>query len=226
MSSEVLNTKADTSKRSRGKSTREALVESALVIFARDGYHAASTRDIADAANTNQALINYHFKGKQGLYLAVFEHISQQATQGLGGTIKNIQMQLEDVKSLSVKERSEFALTSLEQITTGLVHMMSSELTKDWSSLIMREQQHPTAAFDIMNKGFMGKLFCASTQLIAMAKNIDSDSEQARLLSILLFGQILVLKVSRATVLHHMQWDQFSEPEIAIAEKQVNMEAE
>ncbi|HET6470821.1 MAG TPA: TetR family transcriptional regulator, partial [Pseudomonadales bacterium] len=41
----------------RGDQTREALIDAAIEIFGRDGFRAASTRSIADAAGVNQALI-------------------------------------------------------------------------------------------------------------------------------------------------------------------------
>ena len=69
---------------SRGDQTREALVDAATEIFGRDGFHAASTRSIADSASVNQALIGYHFGGKPGLYVAVFDRIIRRVEQYLG----------------------------------------------------------------------------------------------------------------------------------------------
>jgi len=205
----------------RGEITRDALVQAALEVFGRDGFNAASTRDIAKLAGTNQALINYHFKGKQGLYLAVFEHIASQMMQGVGNIASSILEEIPNIVSLPQKEKNEFAIQGLEQLCSRLIHMMNSDVTKHWSSMLLREQQHPTAAFDIMHKGPMGKLLKLSSQLIAMATNIDADSEAARLQSVLIFGQIHVLKVSRATLLSHMQWDEFSENEMQIAEQKI-----
>ena len=62
-------------KADRGDVTREALIKAAIEIFGRDGFHAASTRAIAERAGANQALIGYHFRGKLGLYHATFEYI-------------------------------------------------------------------------------------------------------------------------------------------------------
>src|SRR5574337_968183 len=67
----------------RGDHTREVLVDAAIEIFGRDGFRAASTRSIADAAGVNQALIGYHFGGKPGLYLAAFERITNAIEQHL-----------------------------------------------------------------------------------------------------------------------------------------------
>ena len=208
-----------TNSRSRGTETREALILAALEIFGRDGFEAASTRDIADKAGANQALINYHYKGKQGLYLAVFEYIAERMKDGVGQIAYEISNQLPDVQTYTQAKKTDFALQSIEKLTSRLIHMMNSDLTKHWSNMILREQQHPTAAFDIMHKGPMGDLFKLSTVLIALAKNISPESEEAKLLSILFFGQVHILKVSRATLLAHMQWENFGEEQMQFAEK-------
>lgn len=51
--------------------TREALIEAAAVVFAERGYEGGSVRDITRRADANQAAINYHFGGKEGLYREV-----------------------------------------------------------------------------------------------------------------------------------------------------------
>jgi len=207
--------------RTRGKITRDTLIESALEIFSRDGYDSASTRDIAERAGTNQALINYHFKGKKGLYLAVFEYIAEQVELGMGTVADEIFDEIVQTQLDTQEKKLEFAISSLERITSRSIHMMNSNLTRHWSSMISREQQYPTEAFDIMHNGPMGKLFRLTTHLIAMAKAIEPDSTEARMLSILLFGQIHILKSSRATVLSRMQWKEIGEKEMAISEKQI-----
>ena len=51
-------------------------------LFAEQGFERASVRDIVTKARVNQAAINYHFKGKDGLYLEVlkvaFETLTKQ----------------------------------------------------------------------------------------------------------------------------------------------------
>lgn len=58
--------------RSDGGQTRERLLQSALRLFAAQGYAQTSTREIAEAAQVNVAAISYHFGDKAGLYRAVF----------------------------------------------------------------------------------------------------------------------------------------------------------
>jgi AcrR family transcriptional regulator len=53
--------------------TRERILAAAADIFGARGFKAATTRQIAEAAGVNVAAINYHFKGKLGLYTEVLE---------------------------------------------------------------------------------------------------------------------------------------------------------
>ena len=55
-----------------GEQSRERLLQAGLRLFADQGFSKTSTRDIAEAAQTNVAAISYYFGDKAGLYRAVF----------------------------------------------------------------------------------------------------------------------------------------------------------
>jgi AcrR family transcriptional regulator len=48
--------------------TEEKIKEAARVVFTRKGYAAARTRDIAEEAGINLALLNYYFRSKEKLF--------------------------------------------------------------------------------------------------------------------------------------------------------------
>jgi AcrR family transcriptional regulator len=58
--------------RSDGEQSRARLLHAGLRLFAQQGFAKTSTREIAEAANTNIAAISYYFGDKAGLYRAVF----------------------------------------------------------------------------------------------------------------------------------------------------------
>jgi AcrR family transcriptional regulator len=58
--------------RQDGEQSRERLLQAALALFAQHGFSKTSTREIAEAAQTNVAAISYYFGDKAGLYRAVF----------------------------------------------------------------------------------------------------------------------------------------------------------
>jgi TetR/AcrR family transcriptional regulator, regulator of cefoperazone and chloramphenicol sensitivity len=57
----------------RGRQTRERLLEIATETFAQKGFQAATTREICELAHSNMAAIHYHFGDKSGLYKAVLQ---------------------------------------------------------------------------------------------------------------------------------------------------------
>jgi len=55
--------------------TKERILTAAGVIFGQKGFKDTTIRMIAKAAKVNIAAINYHFQGKESLYLAVLEDV-------------------------------------------------------------------------------------------------------------------------------------------------------
>ena len=53
--------------------TRHNIIKAAVSLFAERGYDGTSIRAIVSKARVNQAAINYHFKGKEGLYFEVLK---------------------------------------------------------------------------------------------------------------------------------------------------------
>lgn len=67
-------------------STEEKIKRAATEVFAQKGYAATRTRDIAEAAGINLALLNYYFRSKQKL----FDGIMLEKLQELFGRISPI----------------------------------------------------------------------------------------------------------------------------------------
>lgn len=61
------------SPRRSGKTKKEAILAAAEVVFARSGYHGASTVGIAKQAKCYESLIYYHYGSKDKLFAAVLE---------------------------------------------------------------------------------------------------------------------------------------------------------
>ena len=58
-------------------STRDRIIEAALLAFARDGLQGATTRTIAQEAGVNEVTLFRHFQNKEGLLAAVMTHVVQ-----------------------------------------------------------------------------------------------------------------------------------------------------
>jgi len=58
------------------QSSAKLLLNAAAELFTNRGYDAVSTRDIAEQAGVNLALIQYHFGSKAKLFLATVDHLT------------------------------------------------------------------------------------------------------------------------------------------------------
>ncbi|MDR3371409.1 CerR family C-terminal domain-containing protein [Rhodoferax sp.] len=206
----------------RGDSTRRALIEAAITEFARDGFHAASTREIARSAEANQALIGYHFGGKEGLYLAVFQFISEQIQARVGmavGPIEAYLAELQDLGALTMPQREQ-CVALLMRLVEGMTRMFTDPNAKPWAQLILREQQSPTKAFDILFEGFMSRYLGIVTQLILRLRP-ELSRDEAALSVITILGQILVFRVARSTLLRHMTWPDVGPDQVDLILKQI-----
>jgi len=67
-------------KRERSNAdTRQRLLETAVTVFAADGYRGAKIQDICRRAGANIAAVSYYFGDKAGLYAAAFEYAEELA---------------------------------------------------------------------------------------------------------------------------------------------------
>lgn len=203
----------------RGDETREALLAAATSAFAASGFHAVSTRHIADSAKANLALIRYHFGGKEGLYLAVFERIAGEIRQRIDPLAARIASALESTHGESRPEllRKQL-LPALFDLTDGLVASLMDESSGEWAQLILREQQAPSAAFDLLYDGFMGRVTQQITAVIGKFRS-NEDDKANRLLAISIMGQMMILRNAHAGVLRHMGWTSMGAIEIRAAQQ-------
>ena len=74
---------------SSGRDTRDRIVRAALGVFAAQGYDGTKTREIAEAADVNLGLLQYHFGGKQNLWRAAVDLAFAKLQAGLAAVIAN-----------------------------------------------------------------------------------------------------------------------------------------
>jgi AcrR family transcriptional regulator len=69
----------------RKEETRQELIAAAGHVFAREGFHGASLEQIARHAGYTTGAIYWHFKNKDNLFLAVYEHYTTTRVRELEG---------------------------------------------------------------------------------------------------------------------------------------------
>jgi len=70
-------------------STEEKIKVAANLVFTKKGYSGTRTRDIAEEAGINLALLNYYFRSKEKLFDIVMMENIQQFLMGIKGLLNN-----------------------------------------------------------------------------------------------------------------------------------------
>jgi AcrR family transcriptional regulator len=202
-----MNGETSTMAKGRGDATREALIRAAIHDFGRDGFDAASTRALSQAAGVNQALIGYHFGGKPGLYLAASQFIADSVAARMGPLLSAIEDELAVEAGVPAgKSRSERSLERLHDLLDAFIGMLTSDESAAWARLILREQQDPSDGFDILYEGVMHRILGTTAHLIARVRGGGVEAEQCKLTAVTILGQALIFRAARAAVLREMQW--------------------
>ncbi|MFT3795512.1 TetR/AcrR family transcriptional regulator [Flavobacterium sp.] len=84
-------------------STEEKIKEAARIVFTKKGFAATRTRDIAEEAGINLALLNYYFRSKEKLFHQVIMEKVQQIFGVLFPIINNESLDLETKVELIVE---------------------------------------------------------------------------------------------------------------------------
>lgn len=207
---------------SRGDQTREALLLAALDVFGHSGFDAASTRAIAQAAGVNQALIGYHFGGKQGLYLGVFEHIVSRMQGRMAPVADAVLRQLEAAPDDPLQRR-DLALGLVLEMFDAYTDLISEASAAGWVRLVLREQQDPTEAFQLLYDTIFSRLLALLGRLVAMASGLDEAEETCRVRTLMLLGQVLIFFIARGTTARYLEWGPPGSDTIAAIKQQLRL---
>ncbi|SHE96965.1 transcriptional regulator, TetR family [Kaistia soli DSM 19436] len=190
-------------RQDRGAETRQRLIAAALDIFGRQGFEAASTREIARSAGANLAAIVYHFGSKEGLHLAVAEHVTGEIGRRIGVTIGDALHALSQGNPDKIMARR-----LLQQITEAhLEAMLSTRDAENWARFVVREQMEPSPVLDVI-VGFMAPVHAVLRRLVGILTDSDPDSDETGLRVFTLIGQMQIFRVAQPLVLRIMGRDE------------------
>ncbi|GAA0299769.1 CerR family C-terminal domain-containing protein [Sphingomonas oligophenolica] len=184
---------------------QQRLLDIAIREFGLKGLEGASTREIAAAADTAMSSITYHYGGKEGLYLAAADHIAAQMGQYMAAALDLGQM----------PTTPQEARASIHRILDAFTAKMASDVNSDWSLFVVREQMNPTEAFERIYGGLMGQMMRRLVELVCIATG-RRDAHVAQIATITLFGQVVVIRASRASCLKLLERDRIDPSALAI----------
>lgn len=171
-------------QRSDGAEARARLLQTALRLFADNGFSKTSTRDIAQTAGVNIAAIKYYFGDKAGLYRAVF-------TEPMG---EPCDFMLLVEQNLTLRESLQGFFTDfLEPLKQG-------DLVQLCVRLHFREMLEPTGlwAEDIDNN--IKPAHAAMVAMLARHLGVDEADDEIHRLAFSIVGLALQMYIARDVI--------------------------
>jgi len=69
--------------------TRDRILQAALSVFARKGYHRAAVDDIVHASGTSKGAVYHHFPNKEALFLALVDEFAARLAEAIAGAVRD-----------------------------------------------------------------------------------------------------------------------------------------
>ena len=190
-----------------GLVARETLIQAGLELFGLHGYNMVSVRQICEKADMNVASINYHFGGKEGLYIAVADHISAKLNEHMWPVAEPVFSFLES-NSRDVEQATEHVQNILEAMADILIP--ESVEAEKWARFITRFQLGDDVPEHNLSKHELSGLM---TRLIGIIRGAENESRINAIYLQTLIGQALVFRVSRASSKHALGIDKIGQAE-------------
>lgn len=174
---------------------RERLVAAGLELFGEHGFAEVTTRALAARAGVNQAAIPYYFGGKEGVYLAVAAHVGEL----LGRLVEPVLARVE-ARFAAHPARATAALLLPEFLGGVARAVWSNPPPRSAFAFILVEQQHPTAALELLEQALLLPVHRCAARLVAPLVGQEEGAREVILLAHALVGILTAFTSGRVTL--------------------------
>ena len=101
----------------KGKAKRQEIVDAALAVFARGGYHSGSLREVAKRVGLTTAGVMHHFASKEELFTEVLRQRDERVREAAGDVSETTL--LEQTRKVVAYNQSTRGLTSLYTVISA-----------------------------------------------------------------------------------------------------------
>lgn len=155
----------------RDLSTETKIKDAAKRIFITNGFNGCTSREIANEAGINVALLNYYFKSKGQLFDIIISSVLKDFTLSIIDVLKNNMSLINKVRILIEKEY-EF-LSKHPEIPNFIINELGKKDKNFFECLDIAEEFHKTKIFqevlDAQTSGEMRKIDLVSLMLLMMS---------------------------------------------------------
>ena len=172
----------------RGEDTRRRILETALDLFAAQGYEGASTRQIAEGAGVNLPAIQYYFGNKEGLYRAIIDDITADTDRHMAALAERVRAALDAPET----PREVLAALLCEMLETFVVLVTSGTQVESRRLFFARAEIEETPGLDILHENGMRQIFNPCLALLSSLHGKPATDQEMTVRTLALIGQVVI----------------------------------
>lgn len=166
--------------------TPSLLLEAAGEVFAEQGFHGATIREITSRAGVNIPAVNYYFRDKDELYVAVLRRAHRSSLE---------KGAWEQVQEGSAEDR-------LRRFVHGLFrHLLDPSRPKWHGTLIARELASPTPLFKQLIEEGLRPHFLVLKKMVQEVAGVSLPQKKLQMIIASILGQCFFYRHSRAVAM-------------------------
>ncbi|MFB6345503.1 MAG: TetR/AcrR family transcriptional regulator [bacterium] len=181
--------------------TRDELLETALDLFAQQGYRSTTVAQICDEADVNIASVNYHFGSKEGLYREVWR-------SRLDEELSNRPDDSNDFSELNPEDRLR------KRIHLAVKRHLSLGEPGKFTSMIMHEMNNPTELVDTVIENFVSPIRQDFLEDVADLLRKDPEDRSVRFTVLSIFNQCFGLRFRDLSEESMVDFDTFDDSDV------------
>jgi TetR/AcrR family transcriptional regulator, regulator of cefoperazone and chloramphenicol sensitivity len=195
----------------RGEDTRRRILQTAIELFATEGYEGTSTRLLAERAGVNLPAIQYYFGSKEGLYRAAVARISEEIDAQMGPARERAMSALEK-PSLGRRELCGLLCDLLDAFVTLVLSGFDAS-QGGRKQFISRAEIEGQPALDLLHDNMMRLVLRPCAAVLARVTGRPAEDEETVLRAIALLGQVTIFcnKPTRRA----LNWTEFNPERVA-----------
>lgn len=188
----------------RGEHTRQRLLEAGIELFAELGYERGSTRAIARRAGVSLPALQYYFGGKEGLYRACAEYITEDVRSRLAPASERVRESL----ARTDLTRAEL-LGLLRAVVEPFLEGLATERPESWALFFARAQGEQGVAFEAIFQQIGGRLLATVMEILSRILGRPAASPEVAIRAVVIVGQVALVRRARPLMLRALGWPDF-----------------
>lgn len=193
----------------KAENSKQRILETAIRLFANNGFDGTSIRQICKEANTNICMISYYWGGKKELYQGIIDDLIEKQYE-YAKTFIDFDL---DLTTLKKQEQIELLMKIIDKFIT---FFYSKNISKELIIFLLKEQQNSLS----MAKS---PVFNYLKRVVARIFNENENDKNIIFKTLFILSQLNSPRILPAFSLSQLGQDDFYEEDIKIIKENIKI---